>query len=120
MERNAGRVETAAEEERVSVGRRTHDLPGADVATATRPVLDEEGLSEALRQPLTHQAPKDVVGSAGSYRYDDAHRPRRIGLGAGDPRYGRQRGSARGQVQELSANQFHGALLCSQPADARV
>ena len=38
----------------------------------------------------------------------DAHRPRRIGLRPCDARHGRQRGSARGQMQKLSAGKFHG------------
>ena len=44
---------------------------------------------------------------------DDAHRPRRIGLRPRDARHGRQRGSARGQMQKLSAGKFHGAPLLS-------
>ena len=39
---------------------------------------------------------------------DDAHRPRRIGLRPRDARHGRQRGSARGQMQKLpSVGKFH-------------
>src|SRR5205823_2319878 len=39
---------------------------------------------------------------------DDAHRPRRIGLRPSDPRHGRERGSARCQMQKLpSARKFH-------------
>ena len=38
---------------------------------------------------------------------DDAHRPRRIGLRPRDARHGRQRGSARCQMQKLSAGKFH-------------
>ena len=48
------------------------------------------------------------VRAAGGKANDDAHRPRRIGLRPRDPRHGRQRGSARGQMQKLSAGKFHG------------
>ena len=39
--------------------------------------------------------------TAGGKADDDAHRPRRIGLRPRDARHGRQRGSARGQMQKL-------------------
>ena len=40
---------------------------------------------------------------------DDPHRPGRIGLRPRDPRHGRERGSARSQVQKLPAvGKFHG------------
>ena len=42
---------------------------------------------------------------------DDAHRPRRIGLRPRDARHGRQRGSARGQMQKISTGKFHGQSL---------
>ena len=45
---------------------------------------------------------------------DDAHRPRRIGLRPCDTRDGRERGSARCQMQKLPAGKFHGVLLCCQ------
>ena len=39
---------------------------------------------------------------------DDAHRPRRIGLRPSEARDGRERGSARGQMQKLSSvGKFH-------------
>ena len=39
--------------------------------------------------------------AAGGKADDDAHRPRRIGLRPRDARHGRQRGSARGQMQKF-------------------
>src|SRR5262249_15991875 len=42
---------------------------------------------------------------------NDAHRPRRIGLRPRDPRNGWQRGSARDQMQKLSAGEFHCSRL---------
>ena len=41
------------------------------------------------------------VAPPGREADDDAHRPRRIGLRPRDPRHGRQRGSARGQMQKM-------------------
>ena len=49
---------------------------------------------------------------AGGKADDDAHRPRRIGLRPRDTRHGRQRGSARGQMQKLpSVGKFHNSSL---------
>ena len=82
-----------------------------DIAAGARPVLDDEWLTEPLRQPLSDQARDDVGRAAGGKADDDAHRPRRIGLRPRDARHGRQRGSARGQMQKLSAGKFHRVLL---------
>src|SRR5215813_6659988 len=49
----------------------------------------------------------NVAGAARRKPYDPAHRPRRIDLCHRDPRYGRERGSARGQMQKLPAGKFH-------------
>src|SRR5262249_42069580 len=54
------RVETTDHKQRVAVRRCAHDRLGADIAAATRSVLDDELLAQALRQPLTHQASEDV------------------------------------------------------------
>ena len=48
----------------MAVRGRAHDRLGADVAAGARPVLDDEGLAEPLRQPLTHQARHDVGRAA--------------------------------------------------------
>jgi hypothetical protein len=56
---------------------------------------------------LTHQA-RDYVDTAARGKADeDAHRLGRIGLRPRDPRDGRQRGSARGQMQKFAAGKFH-------------
>jgi hypothetical protein len=81
----------------------THDGLGADIAAATRPVVDNKLLAEPLRQPLSHQAREDVGRAARRERHDDAHRPRRIGLRKSEARDGRERGGTRGQVQKISA-----------------
>src|SRR5262245_12570963 len=43
--------------------------------------------------------------------YDDAHRPRRIGLSPRNPRQSWQCGSARGHMKKLSAGKFHRSRL---------
>jgi hypothetical protein len=51
----------------------------------------------------------NVDRAAGRIAGDDAYRSRRIGLRSRDPRDGRQRGSAGGQMQKISAyDNFHG------------
>src|SRR5262245_44571585 len=42
-------------EERIAVGRRLHDCLGGQIAASAHPVLDDEWLAGALRQPLTDQ-----------------------------------------------------------------
>src|SRR6266487_256059 len=49
VERRVDRVERTGQEKRVAVGRGTHDRLGADIAAATRPVVDNELLAEPLR-----------------------------------------------------------------------
>src|SRR5215472_2623052 len=46
---------------------------------------------------------------AGSNGDDQTHRPRRVGLRPSGALHGRQRGSARGQMQKITARKFHGA-----------
>src|SRR5262250_997153 len=95
-------------EERIAVCRRTHDRLYTDIATTTRTVLDDELLTEALRQPLPNEARSNVVNTTGRKWDNDAHRPRRIGLRPRDPRERRQRGSACGEMQKLpSVGKFH-------------
>jgi hypothetical protein len=64
-------------------------------------------LAEALRQPLPYQSRDDVTWASGGKADNDAHRPRWIGLRPRDARHGRQRGSARCQMQKISAGKFH-------------
>jgi hypothetical protein len=89
----------------------THDRLGADVAAATRPVVDNKLLAEPLRQPLSDQACPDVEATTGREANDNAHRPRWIGLRPRDARQSRQRGRARGEAQKLSAGKFHRRAL---------
>src|SRR5262249_57393954 len=79
------------------------DCLSSDMAAGTRPVLNDELLTEPLGEPLTYYARDDVNRLARGKSDDDAHRPRRIGLRPCDPRDGRQRGSPRCQMQEFAA-----------------
>src|SRR5262249_60940518 len=76
---------------------------------AARPwsFLDANRLPEPLRQALAHQASDDVSRSTRRKTDNDAHRPRRIAFRPSDPRQGRQRGSARCEMEKISAGKFH-------------
>src|SRR5262249_27664010 len=100
-------VGRTASEERVAIGWRTHDRLGGQSATGTHTILDDEWLAELLRQPLADQTREDVARAARGETEDDAHRPRRVGLRPRETPHGRQRGSARGQMQKISAGKFH-------------
>src|SRR5439155_732095 len=108
-----GRVDRGSSiraKERIAIGGRTDDGLGGDIAGSAAPVLDDEWLTEPLRERLTHQAYEDVRSAARGISNDAAHRPCRIGLRPPDPRDRRQRGSARGQMQKSTAGKFHGTL----------
>src|SRR2546425_525728 len=66
------------------------------------------GLALALRQPLTDQACRYVGYAAGRKADNDAHCPRRIGLGPRDARHGREHSSTRRQMKKSTAWKFHG------------
>src|SRR5262249_11941349 len=100
------RVDRSHEEERIAIGRRTHDRLRSNVAGGTRPVLDDERLPKPLRQRLTNQ-PRSCVGRAAAGKADDdAHRPAWVALRPSEARDGRQRGNARGQMQKFPAGKF--------------
>ena len=107
-ERCIDRVGCADLEQRVAVGRRPHDRFGGDIAGAPRPVVDDDGLTETLRQPLADQTREHVTGAAGREADHDAHRPRWIGLRPRSERHRRKRGSTRCQMQKVSAGKFYG------------
>src|SRR5262249_28360192 len=105
-----GRVDCGSSirtKERIAVGGRTYDCFGGDIAGGACPVLDDEWLTEPLLERLTHPADEDVRSAATGICSDAAKRPRRIGLRPSEARHGRQRGSAGGQMQKLSAGKFH-------------
>src|SRR5262245_45799311 len=110
VKRRIGCVSHRNQEKRVAVCGRAHDRFGGDVAVRARPVLDNELLTEPLRQPLTDQTRGDVGPSGRSIADDDAHRPRRIDLRPCDTRHCRKRASACGQMQKLPTGKCHGIL----------
>jgi hypothetical protein len=91
----------------VAVGSGAHRSGRAGGATRPDHILDDELLPERAREVLTDDAANNVGRSAGSERNDHSDRPRRIGLRASDARDNRQRGGASGQVQKISAGEFH-------------
>src|SRR5215467_11536293 len=107
VEGGVDRVHSNASEKRIAVGGCTYNGLSANIAAATRSVLNDEWLAQALRQPLTHQACEDVGWAASGKGDDHAHRPRRISLRPSEARDGRERGSARCQMQKISAGKFH-------------
>jgi hypothetical protein len=64
-------------------------------------------LAEPLRQLLSDQTSNGIGRAAWRVANDDLHRPRRIGLRPCDARHGRQRSSARRQMQKFAAGKFH-------------
>src|SRR5215471_1440661 len=63
-------VRRADKKERVTVGRRTHDRFGGDIAAGAWSIFDDDGLTEPFREPLSHQPRDDVGRSAGSESHD--------------------------------------------------
>src|SRR5262245_32066483 len=51
----------ADQQQRIAIGGCAYDRLCTDVAASTRPVLNDEGLAESLRQPLTHQTGQEVI-----------------------------------------------------------
>ena len=88
VERRTDRCRRADHEQRIAVRLRIHDRLGSNIAAGTWPILDHEGLTETLRQPLSYQARGDVGRAPGGKADDQAHRPCRIALPTCDPRYG--------------------------------
>jgi hypothetical protein len=84
-----------------------HDRLGGDIAAGARAVLDNERLAQPFRQPLAYQPGNNVDVVASGEPDDDVHRPRRIGLRPSERQNGRQRGSTRCQMQQISAGKFH-------------
>src|SRR5262249_14779756 len=86
---------------------RAHDCLGGYIGCGAGPVLNYKLLAEPVRQPLADRARDDVRWAARGKADDDVHRPRRIGLRESEARCDRKRGSARGQMQKISAGKFH-------------
>src|SRR5262249_905850 len=80
------------------------------IAGSARPILDDEWLSEPVRQPLTNEPSSCVRHAAGRKADDNAHRPRGIRLGSHNAWYRWQRGNTRSEMQKSTTGKFHGTL----------
>ena len=85
VKRRVDGVRRIDKEQRVAVRRRAHDRFGRDIGAGARPVLDDELLTEPLREPLPDQPRRDIDPAAGRKSNEDAHRPSRISLRPRDP-----------------------------------
>src|SRR5262249_12771413 len=109
MERGIDRIVRGNDQKRVAVRWRARDHLGGDIGGGTRPVLDDERLTEPLRQPFRHEPRRDVDRLAGGKADDDAHRPVWIGLRIRDRRDGRQGGSPCREMPEAATLNDHAA-----------
>src|SRR5690348_13728801 len=69
------RVRRTHQQECMPVCSSVHDRLCRDIAACPWPVLDNELLSEALRQPLTDQTRDYVIRTTGGKSDDDSYRP---------------------------------------------
>src|SRR5262245_45217343 len=106
--------------QRVAVGRGLGGGARTDNGACARAVLDDDLLAKGRREFLRNHSAHRVRTTAGRVWHDQRNRTRRIGLRPGDPRDGRQRGSARCQMQEFAAGKFHGVYVCSPPGSRTV
>src|SRR6266849_3663643 len=91
----------------MAIGRRLRRLASTDVARGTGDVVDIELLSETFAQFLGDE-PREHVGRAAGRKWDDhAHRPRRISLRPGNPRYRGESGGNARKTQKSAARKFH-------------
>src|SRR6516164_3971546 len=93
--------------QRVAVGRGLGGGARTDNGARARAVLDDDLLAKGRREFLRNHSAHRVRTAAGRVWHDQRNRTRRIGLRPGDPRDGRQRGGAGGQMQEFAAGKFH-------------
>src|SRR5262245_12864660 len=100
-------VSRTDQKERIAVRGRVNDELVGDIGGRAGPVLDDEWLAKTRRQPLSYQPSDDVVSAPSGEANDNTHRPRWIGLCPSDARHGRQRGSARCQMQKSATGKFH-------------
>src|SRR5437016_5924936 len=99
-------------EDRIAIRRAFGGGLDADSSAGAHLVLDQELLADGTRQVIGGQTSDEIQSATRRERHDEPYRPRRVGLRPCEPRYSRQRGSARGQMQELAAGklQHDGAL----------
>ena len=114
IQRRVDRGRRGGKQERITIRRRTNDCLGANIGPRAGSVFNDERLPEPLGQQFPHYARDEVYVAPGCEGRNQTHWPRRIGLRPCDPRHGRERGSARGQMQKLSAGKFHRRLSVSR------
>src|SRR5262245_65578542 len=84
VEGGANRIRGGDLQKRIAVGGCLYDRLGADIAAGARSGFNYELLGKPLRQPLTHQACRDVANPAGWICDDPTHWSRWVGLGTCD------------------------------------
>src|SRR5215831_15067414 len=90
----------------ITVGCGPRRLAHANIAAGPSDVLDIELLPERFAEFLSGNPREDIGASARREWHNHAHCTRRIGFPESDARDGRQRGSAGGQTQKISAGKF--------------
>src|SRR5262245_53733541 len=88
----------ADQERGMAVSRRRYARLGGDIAAGTSPVLDDDWLGKALRQPLSDEARGDIGTAPGRKSDNQPHRPCWIVLRARDPRECRRQGGSPGET----------------------
>src|SRR6516164_2944261 len=102
--------EGAAEQNGVTVRTGAGDRGGAQRTAATVDVFDDHRAEQ--RFDLFHPWPREGVERATRRKWNhEPDWPRRIGLRPRYARYSRERGSARGKMQKISAGKFHSLPL---------
>jgi hypothetical protein len=79
----------------------------SEMTACSRLIFYGNLLSPNLRQPIGNDTPGDIRSAAGWESDQESHWSCRIGLRPCDRGRRRERGSARCQMQKLSAGKFH-------------
>src|SRR5262249_6662587 len=97
----------AAENELIAIRRRPCHAVGAGYAAPSANAFDDHLLTQKLGEARAKDSRQNVGSAAGGEGHHHGRRTRRISLRPSETRGGRQRGSARGQMQKISAGKFH-------------
>jgi hypothetical protein len=108
VERRIDRIRRSDLKEGVAIGVRPDDNLGSKIAPSSRSVVDDKLLPELLRKRLSNQARDNVCRGPGGEADNEADRSRRIIKRTCNARHGRERGSARCQMEKMSAGKFQG------------
>ena len=107
VDRRVPGIDVGDDQQRLAIRLRLCDKFGCDIATRTWPVLDDELLTEPIRQPGTDQSCCDVGDSAGRKADDEVYGPGRIIERRCASRQDRKRGSAYCQIETSAAGKLH-------------